>query len=110
MYIFYSLGNVINATSSRGKNVFHRFLGGMAHVILEKDGNNKVIIKELKFIPLITHINIGKKITTFKVKDYNREMAEKNYVGIEYDTTFSYDLMIDTFKKVIDEKILDFNL
>lgn len=37
-------------------------------------------------------------------------MAEKNYVGIEYDRTFSYDLMIDTFKKVIDEKILDFNL
>ncbi len=110
MYIFYSLGNFINATSSRGKNIFHRFLGGMAHVILEKDGNNKVIIKELKFIPLITHIDIEEKVTTFKVKDYNREMAEKNFVGIEYDRTFSYDLMIDTFKKVIDKKFLDFNL
>lgn len=105
MYIFYSLGNFINATSSRGKNVFHRFW-----VEWERDGNNKVIVKELKFIPLITHINIDKKVTTFKVKDFNREMAEKNYVGIEYDRTFSYDLMIDTFKKVTDEKFLDFNL
>ena len=110
MYIFYSLGNFINSTSSRTKNVFLRFLGGMAHVILEKDRNNKVIIKEIKFIPLITHINKDKKATTYKVKDYSREMAEKNFVGIEYDKSFSYDLMISTFKKVIDTKFLDFNL
>ena len=110
MYIFYSLGNFINSTSSRKKNVFWRFLGGMAHIIIGKV-NNKPVIKNIKFIPLITHINPeNKKVTTFKVKDYSENMAKNNYVGIEYDKTFTYDNMIDVFKNTIDKDFLDFNL
>ena len=109
MYIFYSIGNFINSTSSRKKGVFWRFLGGMAHIIIGRL-NNKVIIKEVKFIPLITHIyEESKKVTTFKVKDYNKNMAKESYVGIEYDQSFSYNNMIDTFKNVIDKDFLDFN-
>ena len=109
MYIFYSIGNFINATSSRGKGVFLRFLGGMAHVIIGRNKNNKVIVKEIKFIPLITHMfEKYKKTSTFKVKDYNKTMAEKNYVGIEYDNSYSYENMIQTFIKVIDPYFLDF--
>ena len=110
MYIFYSLGNFINSTSSRKKNVFWRFLGGMAHIIIGKV-NNKPVIKNIKFIPLITHIiPENKKVTTFKVKDYNENMAKNNYVGIEYDKTFTYNNMIDVFKNTIDKDFLDFNL
>jgi len=110
MYIFYSLGNFINSTSSRKKNVFWRFLGGMAHIIIGKV-NNKPVIKNIKFIPLITHINPeNKKVTTFKVKDYSENMAKNNYVGIEYDKTFTYNNMIDVFKNTIDKDFLDFNL
>ena len=110
MYIFYSLGNFINSTSSRKKNVFWRFLGGMAHIIIGKV-NNKPAIKNIKFIPLITHINPeNKKVTTFKVKDYSENMAKNNYVGIEYDNTFTYNNMIDVFKNTIDKDFLDFNL
>ena len=109
MYIFYSIGNFINATSSRGKDVFLRFLGGMAHVIIGRNKNNKVVVKEIKFIPLITHMfEKYKKISTFKVKDYNKTMAEKNYVGIEYDKSYSYENMIQTFKKIIAPYFLDF--
>ena len=109
MYIFYSIGNFINATSSRGKGVFLRFLGGMAHVIIGRNKNNKVVVKEIKFIPLITHMfEKYKKTSTFKVKDYNKTMAEKNYVGIEYDNSYSYENMIQTFIKVIDPYFLDF--
>jgi len=109
MYIFYSIGNFINATSRRGKNIFWRFLGGMAHIIIGKE-KNKAFIKEVKFIPLITHI-YGKngKITTFKVKDYNENMAENNYISTEYDKDFSYENMIHIFKSVINEEFLDFN-
>ena len=110
MYIFYSLGNFINSTSSRKKNVFWRFLGGMAHIIIGKV-NNKPVIKNIKFIPLITHINPeNKKVTTFKVKDYSENMAKNNYVGIEYDKTFTYNNMIDVFKNTIDKDFLNFNL
>ena len=110
MYIFYSLGNFINSTSSRNKNVFWRFLGGMAHIIIGKV-NNKPVIKNIKFIPLITHIiPENKKVTTFKVKDYSENMAKNNYVGIEYDKTFTYNNMIDVFKNTIDKDFLDFNL
>ena len=110
MYIFYSLGNFINSTSSRKKNVFWRFLGGMAHIIIGKV-NNKPVIKNIKFIPLITHIiPENKKVATFKVKDYSENMAKNNYVGIEYDKTFTYDNMIDVFKNTIDKDFLDFNL
>jgi poly-gamma-glutamate synthesis protein (capsule biosynthesis protein) len=110
MYIFYSLGNFISSGASRKKNVFWRYLGGMAHIIIGKK-NNKVIIKEVKFIPLITHIYPeNKKVTTFKVKDYNENMAKNNYVGIRYDKTFSYDNMMDIFKNTIDKDFLDFDL
>ena len=110
MYIFYSLGNFINYTSSVGKNIFRRFLGGMAHVIITKE-NSKVIIKDVKFIPLVTHIYPeNKKVTTFKVKDYSENMAINNYVITEKNTDFSYENIIDTFKNVVDEEFLDFNL
>lgn len=109
MYIFYSIGNFINATALRGKDIFLRFLGGMAHVIIGRNKNNKVIVKDIKFIPLITHMfDRYKKTSTFKVKDYNKSMAEKNYVGIEFDNTYSYDNMIDIFKKVVNPHFLDF--
>ena len=110
MYVFYSLGNFINATRSRGKNVFWRFLGGMAHVIIGRNKYNKVVVKDIKFIPLITHIFENKKITTYKVKDYNKTMAENNFVGKKFDVTFSYDNMINTFKTVINSQYLDFEL
>ena len=110
MYVFYSIGNFINATALRGKNIFWRFLGGMAHVIIGRDKSNKVVVKDIKFIPLITHIFENKKISTFKVKDYNRTMAQNSFVGKEFDNTFSYDNMINIFNTVINSQYLDFEL
>ena len=82
----------------------------MAHIIIGKE-DNQVLIKDVKFIPLVTHIYPeNKKVTTFKVKDYSENMAKNNYVKIDKNTDFSYENMIDTFKSVVDEKFLDFNL
>ena len=110
MYVFYSIGNFINATRSRGKNIFWRFLGGMAHVIIGRNKQKKVVVKDIKFIPLITHVFENKKISTFKVKDYNKTMAQNNFIEKEFDNTFSYDNMMNIFKTVISSKYLDFNL
>ena len=104
------LAQRVNSNSSRKKIVFWRFLGGMAHIIIGKV-NNKPAIKNIKFIRLITHIiPENKKVATFKVKDYSENMAKNNYVGIEYDKTFTYDNMIDVFRNAIDKDFLDFNL
>ena len=109
MYVFYSIGNFINYTSESKKDVFKRFLGGLAHIIIGKE-KNKIIIKEVKFIPLITHIYPGSnKVTTFKVKDYNKKMAKKNYVK-KKDKSFSYKKIFETFKNIVDNKFLDFDL
>ena len=109
MYIFYSIGNFINSSSSKKKNVFWRFLGGMAHIIVGRI-NNRVAIKEVKFIPLITHIyEENNKTTTFKVKDYDENMAKKNFVRVKNDETFSYENMMNVFKNVIDKDFLEFN-
>ena len=110
MYVFYSIGNFINATRSRGKNIFWRFLGGMAHVIIGRNKQKKVVVKDIKFIPLITHVFENKKISTFKVKDYNKTMAQNNFIEKEFDNTFSYDNMMNIFKTVISSQYLDFNL
>ena len=110
MYIFYSIGNYINSSKYNKTNVFWRFLGGMAHIIIGKN-NGKVEIKEVKFIPLITHIfEENKKVTTFKVKDYDEKMAEKNYIKIKNDKSFTYEKMMYIFKKTINKQFLDFNL
>ena len=109
MYVFYSIGNFINYTSESKKDVFKRFLGGLAHIIIGKE-KNKIIIKEVKFIPLITHIyRASNKVTTFKVKDYNKKMAKKNYVK-KKDKSFSYKKIFETFKNIVDNKFLDFDL
>lgn len=82
----------------------------MAHIIVGRV-NNKVVIKDVKFIPLITHIyEEDNKVTTFKVKDYNESMANKNFIRVKNDESFSYENMMNIFKKVIDKDFLDFNL
>ena len=44
MYIFYSLGNFINSSSSKNKMFFWRFIGGKAHIIFGSI-NNKIVFK-----------------------------------------------------------------
>ena len=82
----------------------------MAHVIFGRNNDGVVVVKEAKFIPLITHVYKDLKITTFKVKDYSLGMAFNNYIKKIFDNTYSYYNMINFFKDIIDQKFLDFNL
>ena len=52
---FIQQGILLIIINESKKDVFKRFLGGLAHIIIGKE-KNKIIIKEVKFIPLITHI------------------------------------------------------
>jgi len=105
--IFYSLGNLINASNKKGKGVYRQFCGGMADIVIEKKKKGKTYIKKAKFVPLITHFDKNFNSTVYKVEDYNRKLAKENMVGKYWDDDFSYDKMIEHFKEVVDEKYLD---
>ena len=91
------------------KKNFWRFLGGMAHIIIGRDKNMKVIVKDIEVIPLITDVFENKKFSTFKVKDYNKTMANNNFVKNIFDQDYTYENMINIFKEVVNKDFLDFN-
>lgn len=105
MLVYYSLGNYINASSNRYTGMFRQFCGGMAKVKLARDARGAVIIEKAKFVPLITHWIKGGKITTYKLSDYSRKKAEKNYLSL-IDSSFTYEKSKKFFDKIIDKMFL----
>lgn len=87
---YYSLGNYINWTSGRGRNIANRMVGGMAQVSIE-DRDGIVAIKDYNVIPMIAHIEHERgKVTTYPINDYDEELADNNAI-IEQDSEFSYE-------------------
>jgi poly-gamma-glutamate synthesis protein (capsule biosynthesis protein) len=71
--VYYSLGNFLSA-----QNKTPRMLGGMANMVIKKDGA-KTYIENPKLTPLITHYN--QNFSDFKVyllKDYNENLSKKH--------------------------------
>lgn len=111
MLIFYSLGNFINATNNVGKGFYRVFCDGIAYVEIERNKvTGKIETKVGKFVPLITHIEKNKDLVqTYLVRDYSPELAEENRIITRTDSTFSYETMINYFKRVISKEFLYFN-
>jgi len=106
MLIYYSLGNFINATNARKKDVSNQYIGIMAQVNIEKDSSGRVNIGEYRAIPLITHwpqTNTS-KITTYKVKDYSQNMVEQSRVR-NLDSQFSYEYIKGFCKKILNDSM-----
>lgn len=87
--VYYSIGNFINATSDYGRGVADRMVGAMANVIIARDSDGDIYIKDYSAIPLVTHMVSGiGQITTYKLSDYSEELAAQNEI-IERDSIFS---------------------
>jgi poly-gamma-glutamate synthesis protein (capsule biosynthesis protein) len=107
MLIYYSLGNFINASNARKKDMANQFIGVMAQVNIVKNvGTGKVTIDKYRSIPLITHWpkDNTSKITTYKVKDYSQKMAEQNRVK-NLDSHFSYEYITGFCKKILTDSM-----
>lgn len=86
--VYYSLGNFISAQSAAP-----RMLGAMADVTLEKDSGGNAYIKDYGVVPVVTHRVLGcGEITTYKLKDYNDELASRSTI-MTLDDSFSMNML-----------------
>lgn len=87
--VYYSIGNFINATSDYGRGVADRMVGAMANVIIARNSDGNIYIKDYSAIPLVTQMKSGRgQITTYKLSDYSEELATQNEI-IGRDSVFS---------------------
>lgn len=100
MLVYYSLGNFVNWTSSSGKGIANRCLGGMATVTIKKDKNGETVIKNHGIKALVCHLQSGPKgVTVFPLSQYTDEQSLTNEITAQ-DPSFSRKYVIDLCNKV----------
>lgn len=96
--VYYSLGNFISAQQAAP-----RMLGAMAEITLEKNNAGKAFIKDYGVTPLVTHRVFGcGEITTYKLKDYNDELASRSTI-LTLDDTFSMSMLQNLCRQVFGD-------
>lgn len=101
--VYYSIGNFINCTSEYGNTVADRMVGAIANVTIKKASDGSVIISDYSVTPLVTQMLFGiAEITTYKLEDYNQELASKNEV-ITRDERFSYEFCVNLCNEVFGD-------
>ena len=66
MLVYYSLGNFVNWTSSSGKGIANRMVGGMAEITLAKEPEGDVAVKSYGVEPIVCHLSEGANgVTTY---------------------------------------------
>jgi poly-gamma-glutamate synthesis protein (capsule biosynthesis protein) len=100
MLVYYSLGNFVNWTSSSGKGIANRCVGGMAQITIGRDKNGEVVIKDHGIKALVCHLQQGPKgVSVYPLSDYTDELGKKNAI-IAQDSHFSRLYCIDLCNKV----------
>jgi len=89
MLVYYSVGNFVHGTSSSGKGVSKRMVGGIADVTLERnEETGEVEIIHHGVIPIVCHIAKGTEYTVYYLEDYTEELASQNLI-LSQDSEFS---------------------
>ncbi len=100
MLVYYSLGNFVNWTEEEGEKILKRMLGGMSEVLLGRDDEGNVIIKDFDITPVVCHVKTGKNaVTVYALSDYNEELAAENEVYVRAGKK----LTIDYCTNLLDE-------
>ena len=103
MLVYYSLGNFVNGTSSTGKGVTNRMVGGIADVTLQRnEETGEVEIVEHDAVEIVCHIAYGTEYTVYYMEDYTEEMASKNLI-LSQDAEFSKARCESVFDQVWGE-------
>ena len=91
MLVYYSIGNFVNWTSSSGKGIANRMVGGMAQITVGTDENGKAVILEYGVEPVVAHLTEGTNgVTTYFLKDYTDVLAGENEIR-KQDENFSLE-------------------
>jgi len=89
MLVYYSVGNFVHGTSSSGKGVSNRMVGGIADVTLERnEETGEVEIIHHGVTPIVCHIAKGTEYTVYYLEDYTEELASQNLI-LSQDSEFS---------------------
>lgn len=89
MLVYYSLGNFVHGTTSTGKGVANRMLGGLADITIGRNSDSgKVEIIEYGAVPVVCHIAEGTEYTVYLLEDYTEELAAQNLI-LSQDSAFS---------------------
>ncbi len=103
MLVYYSLGNYVNSTASKGAGVADRMLGAMADITLEKTDAG-VSLVDYGVLPIVSHVDTTEagKLTVYRLDEYTTELAAKNEI-IYQDSSFSLDYLIGICREVFGE-------
>lgn len=100
MLVYYSLGNFVNWTSSSGKGIANRCLGGMAKVTIGKTQAGEVCIKNHGIEALVCHLQSGPKgVTVYPLSAYTDEQGKVNEI-VAQDSSFSKEYLVNICNQV----------
>ncbi len=100
MLVYYSLGNFVSWTSSTGRGVTNRMVGGMAQVTIKRMENKEVSVTNHSVLPVVCHLQQGPKgVRVYSLKEYTDAMGKANEI-IAQDPSFSRQQCIDLCNKV----------
>ena len=91
MLCYYSIGNFVSWTSSSGKGVLNRVVGGIADVTIKKDFEGKVYIESYDIIPTVCHLEpVTNGVSVYPLELYTEELALQNKIS-KQDSSFTLD-------------------
>lgn len=103
MLVYYSLGNYVNATASESSQIGVQMIGAMAEVVIARNRDGEVYIKEYGAEPLVTYFSADKKeITTYPMDMFTEEMAENSYT-VKRDERFSPSFCKEIWQQVFPD-------
>ena len=99
MLVYYSLGNFVSWTSSSGRGIANRSVGGMATVTIGID-TDEVVVKNFGVRALVCHLQEGPKgAVVYPLSEYSDSLGEINAIKAQ-DTSFSRQYCVDLCNKV----------
>lgn len=91
MLCYYSIGNFVSWTSSSGKGVLNRVVGGIPDVTIAKDYEGKVYIESYDIIPTVCHLEpVTNGVSVYPLALYTSELALQNKIS-KQDSSFTLD-------------------
>ena len=100
MLVYYSIGNFVNWTSSKGNKVANRMVGGLANITIELDEQGKTFIADYGVEAVVCHVESKVNgITVYPLSEYTKELANKNEIR-KQDSNFSLNYCVDLCNQV----------
>lgn len=100
MLVYYSLGNFVSWTSSTGKGVSNRSVGGMAKVTITKNASGEAVIKDHEVEAVVCHESSKEHgVTVYPLSEYSEDLAKENEIKLQ-DSSFTMQYCVDLCDKV----------